>query len=197
MLGTYLGGGKKAQEGRALRGGLHGRTSLGLFALHNADNCGHGHPGLLCGMDGADGGGACGADIVNDDYAGTLSTEAFDSPAGAVGLLRLADKKAMKQRSAGGGDGAPGRGCRHIRDDWIRAHGKAAYGFSIDVMLFEQTENSLAGEAAALCMQGGRAAIDVVIAGGAGGERELAKTKADAGQQGEELFRTGWRGHQR
>ena len=50
----------------------------------------------------------------------------------------------------------------------------------------------MAGEAAAFGVEGGGAAVDVVVAGAAGGELELAELEADAGEKREKLLRRGW-----
>ncbi len=52
------------------------------------------------------------------------------------------------------------------------------------------------GEAAALGVQRGGAAVDVVVAGAAGGQLELAETEAGAGEKREQLLSVGWSGHQ-
>ena len=56
---------------------------------------------------------------------------------------------------------------------------------------FEQFENGVPGEAAAFGVQRGGAAVDVVVAGAAGGELELAESEAGAGEQREQLLGVG------
>ena len=58
-------------------------------------------------------------------------------------------------------------------------------------MLIEKLEDGLAGEAAAFGVEGGGAAVDVVVAGAAGGELELAEAEAGAGEEGEQLLGVG------
>ena len=48
-----------------------------------------------------------------------------------------------------------------------------------------------AGEAAAFGVERGGAAVDVVVAGAAGGELELAEPEAGAGEEGEKLLGVG------
>ncbi len=91
---------------------------------------------------------------------------------------------------------APGAGRGHVGDDRVGAHGEAADGFGVDAVCFKQFENGVAGEASALGVQRGGAAVDVVVAGAAGGELELAEPEADAGEKGEKLLGVGWSGHQ-
>ena len=53
----------------------------------------------------------------------------------------------------------------------------------------------MAGESAALCVQRGGSAVDVVVAGAARRELELAKAEAQAREQREELLRMCLRRH--
>jgi hypothetical protein len=53
----------------------------------------------------------------------------------------------------------------------------------------------VAGEAAALGMKSGGAAVDVVIAGAARGELELAKAEAETGKKSEKLLSVSRSGH--
>ena len=75
-----------------------GGTAVGFLALHDADDGDNFHAGLVCGLDGVDGRGAGGADVVHDHDARAFPAESFDATTGAVGLFGFADKKAMQQR---------------------------------------------------------------------------------------------------
>jgi hypothetical protein len=58
----------------------------------------------------------------------------------------------------------------------------------MDCARFEKVEDGVPGEAAALGVEGGGAAVDVVVAGAAGGELELAEAEAGAGEEREQLL---------
>ncbi len=90
----------------------------------------------------------------------------------------------------------PCAGCGDVGDDWVGAHGESADGLGVDVVGFKQIENGVACEAAAFGVQRGGAAVDVVVAGAAGGELELAEAKAGAGEKREKLLCVGGRCHQ-
>ena len=96
--------------------------------------------------------------------------------------------------SAEDGD-RPGAGGGDVGNDRVSAHGEPADGFSLNTLRFKQLEEGMACEAAALGVQGGGAAVDVIVAGAAGGELELAETKAELSEQGEQLLGVGWGGH--
>ena len=83
---------------------------------------------------------------------------------------------------------APGAGGGDVGDDGIGAHGEAADGFGVDVICFKQFKDGVAGEAAAFGVERGGAAVDVVVAGAAGGELELAEPEAGAGEEREKLL---------
>ena len=92
---------------------------------------------------------------------------------------------------------APCAGRGDVGDDGISAHGETADSFGLDAFLLKEFEYGVSREAATFGIQCGRAAIDVVIAGAAGGELELPELKAGAGEEREELFAVGSLGHQR
>jgi hypothetical protein len=195
VLGADLVGGEEAEEGRGGGGGLDGGAAVGFFALYDADDRGDGHAGFAGRFNGVDGGGAGGADIVDDEDGSAFSAETLNAAASAVGLFRFADEEAVDQRGAGLGEGAGGAGRGHVRDDGIGAEGEAADGFDRDAVLGEQVEDGVAGETASFSMKRGGAAVDVVVAGAAGGELELAEAEAEAGEQREQLLGVSWGGH--
>ena len=94
------------------------------------------------------------------------------------------------------GKGTLGAGGGDVGDDGVGAEGEPADGFGLDVVGLKEFKDGMAGEAAALGVQRGGAAVDVVVARAAGGERELAEAEADAGEKGEKLLGVGWDGHQ-
>jgi hypothetical protein len=186
---------KEAQEWRRVRGGLDSGAASGLFALHDADDSGDDHTGFLRGLDGGDGGSAGGANVVDDDNASAFTAEALDAAARAVSLLGLAHEEAMEQRRVRMRLRAPGAGRGHIRHDGISAHGQPTDGFGVDFVRLKQLKNGVAGEPAAFGVQCCCAAVNVVVAGAAGGELELAKPEAGAGEEREELLGVGWVEH--
>ena len=101
----------------------------------------------------------------------------------------------MQQRCGWIGLRAPCAGRGHVGNNRVGAHGEPANGFRIHAFFFEQIEHRVAGETAALRVQRGGAAVDVVVARASGGKLELAKPKASAGQKSEQLFAVIWIGH--
>ena len=73
---------------------------------------------------------------------------------------------------------------------------EAANGLCVNVVGFKQFKDGVTGEASTFGVQGGGAAVDVVVAGAAGGELELAEAEADSGEDREQLLGVGWGGHQ-
>ena len=86
-----------------------------------------------------------------------------------MGLLRFAHEEAVNERGVRVLEGVLGACCGHVGDDGIGAHGESADSSGLELMLVQEIEDRQSGEAAALGMQGGGAAIDVVVAGAAGG----------------------------
>jgi len=194
VLGADLGGGEEAEKGRTLCGCLDRRAAVGLFTLDQADHGGNAHSRLAGGFDGVDGRGAGGAHVIHDDHARASTAEALDAAAGAVRLLGLAHEEALEHLRFGLAalnclDGAPSSGDGNRRNDGVRAHGQSADGLGLNAAPFEQINNGLAGVPAALGVEGGRPAVDVVVAGAARGEFELAQAEALAGKNGEQLLR--------
>ena len=98
-------------------------------------------------------------------------------------------------RGAAGCDCARHALAVHVGNDGIGAQRQAAYCVRLDAVLFEEFENGMPGEATAFSVQGGGAAIDIVVAGGAGGKLELAETETGAGKKREQLLCVSWLGH--
>jgi hypothetical protein len=186
VSGLHIAGGVEAKERSALAGGFESGAGSGFFALDEADGGDDTHACFAGGFDGCDGGGSGGADVVDDENRGVLFAEPFDAAAGAVGLFCLADEEAVDQGRAGLRLSAPCAGDGDCGDDGISAQGESADGRGVEVVLAEQVEDGEAREASALGVEGGGAAVDVVVALGAGGEGEVAETERGAGEQVEE-----------
>lgn len=192
MFGADLGCREKAEKRNAVRSTFDSGAAVGFFALDNADHGSDDHAGFASSFDGGDGGSAGGAHIVDDDDVGALAAESLDAPASAVSFLSFADEKSVQWWSGGVGQCTPGAGGGDIGDDGVCAHGEPAHGFSSNALIFKQLEDGVAGEPSAFCVEGGGAAVNVVVARSARRERELAKAEAQAGKQSEELLGVGW-----
>ena len=183
VLGADLVCGEEARNGAPCRGGFDGGAAVGFFALHDADDGGDVHAGFAGGLDGVDGGSAGGADVVDDDDARAFAAETFNAAAGAVGLLRFADEEAIAAAVRSGFDSAR----QALAVATLETIGSAPMvspptASALILFSFEQIEDRLAGEAAAFGVERGGAAVDVVVAGAAGGELELAEIEAGAGE---------------
>ena len=129
MFGADVVGRKQAKKRSTLRSNFDGGAAVRFLALDDADHGGDNHSGFAGCLDGVDGGGAGGADVVHDDHAGAGLVEAFNAAAGAVGLLGLADEETVEQWCGGAGKRAPCAGGGHVGDDGVRAQGESADGF--------------------------------------------------------------------
>ena len=96
VFGTHVPGSENRNERRRGRCLLHAGTALRLFALHQAHHAGNLESELAGGFDRLHGGGAGGADIVNDHHARALLAKALDSLPRAVLLFGFAHKKPMQ-----------------------------------------------------------------------------------------------------
>jgi hypothetical protein len=196
--------GEEGKERCALSGGFDGGTAVCFLALDNAYHSGDDHSGFARGLDGRDGRAAGGADVVDDDDARAGLEEAFDAAGCSMLFFGLAYEEAVDEATFARGrgirlrgpiEGALGAGGGDVGDDGVSAHGEAADGFGLDVAGFEQFKNGVTGEAAALGVEGGGAAVDVVIAGCAGGEGKVAEAEAEAGEERQKLLDVGRGGH--
>ncbi len=103
MFGADFVGGKEAQEGHmflslpegsvvqgaSVCSGLNGGPAGGLLALDDANHCDDNHAGFLRSLNGGDGGGACSANIVDNDHARAFAKEALLCGGLCRELLRL------------------------------------------------------------------------------------------------------------
>ncbi len=195
MLGADLRSGKEAEKWSAIRGCFHGGPAIGFLAFNDADHGGDDHPCFTGSFYCVNRRGAGGANIVDNHHARACTTEALNAASRAVRLFRLADEKAMQQGCGGVGLRAPGACRGNVAHDWVRAHGESAHGFRVDSVFLQKLKHGVAGEAAAFSVQGGGAAIDVIIAGSTGGKLELAEAEAGAGEKREKLLGVRLGGH--
>lgn len=155
---------KQREEGRAFAGGFDGRAAFGFLAFDEADGGDDLHAGGFGGFDGGDGGGSGGADVVDDEDRGSGFGEAFDAAGGAVRFFGFADEESMNERRAGLLLSAGGAGDGDGGDYGVGSQGEATYGCGVELVLGQQVEDSEAGEARTLGVEGGDSAVDVVVA---------------------------------
>lgn len=201
--GADMGGGEEGEKGDAVGDGFDADPAA-LFAVDEAEDAGDVHAGVAGGFDGGDRGSAGGADVVKDDDRGAGLEEAFDAAACAVGLFGFADEESVEElgcfgigigiEAEVGGDfegfgvvgGGPGAGGGGVGDEGVCAHGEAAHGDGGGDVLADEFVEEEAGEAAALGVQCGDAAVDVVVGPLAGGEGEVAKAEGVGSKEMEE-----------
>ena len=128
MFGADLDCGEKAEERCICCGCLNCGAAVCFLALHEANNRGHFHAGFARSFNGVDSGRAGGANVVDDYNGSTLTTEAFNAAAGAMGLLGFADQEAVNQRRTRMGLGTPGACSGDIAHNGVGAHGEPADG---------------------------------------------------------------------
>ena len=190
MCGADVVGGEDGVEEGVGGGGFY-VGSASLFAVYEAENADDVHAGFLGGLDGLDGGASGGADVVDDDGAGSDAVEAFDAAAGAVVFDGLADEEAVKEFVVAGGAAVvlvevPGRGAGGVRDEGVGSHGESADGFGFGEVLADEVVEEKSGEAAALGVEGSGAAVDVVIGLLAAGEGEVSEAEGVGGEDVEQ-----------
>ena len=188
VLGADLNRGEEAEERGSLRSAFDGRASMGFFALDDTDDGDHDHARFTCGFDGVDGGRAGSANVVDDDDTCTFTAETFNAAAGAVGLFGFAHKKAVDEWEFRMLLCPPGAGRGDVGDDGVGAHGETSDGVRLDVFFFQEIENCFAREATAFGVKRGGPAIDVVVAGSARGELELAELETGASEERKQLL---------
>jgi hypothetical protein len=194
--GADVGGGEDGVEGDAGDSGLDVGAAA-LFAVDQAEDSGYVHAGFAGGFDGGDGTAAGGADVVDDDHVRSQFVEAFEAAASAVRFLCFANEEAVDEGWSGAGvfgfelEGAgqfddlvvvgkgPGAGAGDVGDEGVGSHGESAYGFGVGEMLVDEVVEDEAGETAAFGVEGGGAAVDVVVGLLAAGESEVAEFEGD------------------
>ena len=122
----------------------------------------------------------------------TMTTEApgfkkaFDAAAGTVSLFGLTDEEAVDERGAVVVARVPGAGAGDVGDERVCAHGEASDGFGLREVAADKVVEDDAGETAALGVQRGDAAVDVVVAAGSAGEGEVAELEGEGGDEVEQ-----------
>lgn len=202
---TNFGRGEDGEEGSSVADGFN-IVSAALFAVDEAEDSGDVHAGFAGGFDGGDGGAAGGADVVDNDYGCSFFQEAFDLAAGTVGLFCFADEEAVDESGYGLGSGSevefagefenlivigegPGAGAGGVGDEGVGTHGQAAYGFDpirIRNMFVDEVVEDEAGEAAAFGVEGGDAAVNVIVGLFAARESEVAEFEGEGGDEVEQ-----------
>ena len=86
-----------------------------------------------------------------------------------MGLFGLADEEAVDQGVAVVVQVVPGGGAGGVRDEGVGSHGESADGLGLGEVLGDEVVEDEAGEAATLGVEGGGAAVDVVVGLLAGG----------------------------
>lgn len=200
--GADIVGGEEGEEGDT-GGGFFDAGAAALLAIDEAEDAGDEHAGFAGGFDGGDGGAAGGADVVDDDDGGAGLGEAFDAAGGAVVFFGFADEEAVEERGGFGGvggevelggevedfgvvGGSPSAAGGDVGDKGVGAHGEAADRDGLGDVLADEVVEEEAGEAAALGVEGGGAAVDVEVGFLARGKGEVAEAKGVGGQDLEE-----------
>jgi hypothetical protein len=81
----------------------------------------------------------------------------------------------------------PGGGAGDVGDEGVGSHGESADGFGLGEVLPEEVVEDEAGEAAAFGVEGGGAAVDVVVGLLAAGEGEVAEAEGVGRDEIEEV----------
>ena len=178
-----LGCSKQAEKRGSLRSSFDCRASFGFPALHKAHDSDDFHSSFPCGLDRSNRRASRGAYVIDNQHLGALLAVALYPFSRSMGLLRFAHQKAMDQRSTVVLERVAGAGRGDVGDDRIGAHCQSSDRVGLQAVMVEQVQNSEPGQAAALGVQSGGAAVDVVIALGAGGEGKFPQLKGDSGKQ--------------
>src|SRR5437016_11924781 len=167
MLLPYFGCGKDRDEVRGRGGFLYIRSTMGILALDEAHHANHFESEFTGRFDGLHGRGSGGANIVHDHHLRAFLAEAFDTLASTVLLLGLTHEEAV-YGSAGDSDGD---------DDGVGAHGQSADGGRFPALLADFSEKDFANELCSVGVESSRPAVDVIVAGAAGGQLKLTQAK--------------------
>ena len=164
VLAAYIAGGEHGDEGRGSGDSFHVGTPVRFLTLHQAHRADYFEAVFARRFDSLYRRRSGGAYVVHYYYARAFFAEAFDALASAVLLLRFADEESV-QRSAGHRDGD---------NDGIGAHGESTDGVGMPTLGAHFLEKNLADELRSARVERGGAAIDVVVAGAAGGKFKFA-----------------------
>lgn len=151
---------------------------MGILALDQAHDANDFESEVARRFDGINCRSSSRANVVDDHDFGTRLAEAFDALSSPVLLLRFADQKTV-QRPAGNHDGD---------DDGIGTQRKSANGAWLPALLVDFVEENLAGELRAAGIERSGTAVDVIVAGQAGRQLEIAQAKRFAGQHLQKLL---------
>jgi hypothetical protein len=142
----------------------------------------------------ADGRSARGANIVHDHDAAARFLEALDATASPMRLLRLPDQETVDPIGFTvevlGAGGEPGLDRLRAQDadpgdDRVRPKSHAADRLRVPPPVLDLVQHNTAGEPGSFRVQRRGAAVDVVVAGTAGRELELAEPERLHGQERE------------
>jgi len=199
VRGADVVGGEDGVDGCVGGGGFY-VGSASLFAVYEAKDSDDVHAGFFGGFDGGDGGTSGGADVIDDDDVGSDAVEAFKAATGAVGLFGFADEEAVEYFVVVRGAVVvpmvvPCGGAGGVGDEGVGSHGESAGGFGGGEVLADKLEEEESGEAAAFSVEGGGAAVDVVVGLLAAGEGEVAELERKGRDQVEQFGSViGWHG---
>ena len=171
-------------EGRGSCGFLDVDTPSCLLTFDQAHGSHYLESEFAGGFDGLNGGGASGADIVDDHHLGCFLTKAFDALPGAVLLLRFADQESAQLAA----------NYRNGNYDGVGSHGEAANGLRFPAALADFVEKNLPGQLRAARIERGGAAVDVVVAAGPGGKLEVSQFERLVGKQAKQFLARGGHG---
>src|SRR5581483_7447489 len=166
------------------RGFLHVTPSTSLLPFHQAHHADDFKSEFARGLDGLSGGRPGGANVVYDYHPRAFFAKPFNPLTGAVLLFGFAHKEAM--------EAAAGHCDRH--DDRVRAHGQSANRLRVPPPGANFFQENLPGQLRPARVQGGGAAVNVVVAAAAGSQLELPQPERLPRQQTQQFLTRG--GHE-
>ena len=180
-------GGEDAYEFGRDGGFFYVGAAFGFLAFYEGDHAYHFKSKFAGGFDGLDGGGAGGADIVDDHDLGAFFTVAFDALAGAVFFFGFANEETVDEVVIGAAGGSVGTRAARLGllraqhsggdNDRVGAHGKSADRVGFPPMTEDLVEEDASGKTGAFAIECSSAAIDVIVAGATGRKLKFAETK--------------------
>lgn len=182
MRGLYLFRHEYGEEPRRRRGLFDCRPSRRFFAFHEASYPNNVESELTRRFDRIDGGGACGADIIDNHHLRAILLKALNTAAHAVTFFRLAYEKPMHRRACLRTDDGNGN------DNRVSAQREAADGLRCPALRVKQIKKYTTGQFRPPGVQSSGPAIDVVITPGAGRKGEITQAEGVFRQQVEKLF---------
>src|ERR1019366_8628674 len=149
VLGAHIARGKNRDEWGRRRGCLYARPSLGFLALYQTHHSNHLESKFPGSLNRLHRGSARGTNVVDDHDARALRAKAFNALSRPMLLFRLTYEKTVQFATHH----------RDRNDDGIGSHSKAADGLRLPPPLADFVEKHLTGQASALGVKGGRAAV--------------------------------------